>query len=81
MLKKTKDINVKAFNVITNKNEAKTMQNIFHVIVNANLILQHVIQIKNGITKHVNVKLKNIISAKMIVVGILALVFVRTVSI
>ena len=30
-------------------------QNIFHVTVNANLIIQHVIQIKNGIIKHVNV--------------------------
>ena len=30
-------------------------QNIFHVTVNANSIIQHVIQIKNGIIKHVNV--------------------------
>ena len=52
--KKAKDINVKAFNIITNKN----------VIVNANSIVQHVIQIKNGILKHVNVSVKITISAK-----------------
>ena len=40
--KKTKDINVKTFKMITNKNEAKTMVicNIFQVIVNANSIVQ-----------------------------------------
>ena len=36
----------------------------FHAIVNANSIVQLVIQIKNGIIKHVNVNLKVIISAK-----------------
>ena len=37
VLKETKDINVKALNMLTNKNEAKTMKKIFfHVIVNAN---------------------------------------------
>ena len=40
----------------------KQLQNIFHVIANA--IVQHVIQIKNGIMKHVNVNVKIIISAK-----------------
>ena len=34
--KETKDINVKAFNMIINKKEAKTMTKIFHVIVNGN---------------------------------------------
>ena len=54
--KKTiKDINVKVFNTITNKNVAKIMSNIFHVIVNTNSIVQHVIKIKSGIMKHVNV--------------------------
>ena len=42
----------------------KPWQNIFHVIVNANSIVQHVIQIKNGIIKHVNVNVKIIVSAK-----------------
>ena len=44
--------------------------------VNANSIVQHVIQIKNRIIKHVNVNV-NIISVKEIIVGILAYVFVR----
>ena len=50
MFQKSKDINVKVFNMIT--------QNLIHVIVNANLIVQHVIQIKNGIKEHVNVIVK-----------------------
>ena len=75
--KETKDINIKTFNMITNKTEAKTMTNIFHVIANANLIVQLAIQIKNGITKLVNVTVKVVVHAKMIVDGILAHVFVR----
>ena len=34
------------------------------MIVNVNSIVQHVIQIKNGIIKHVNVNVKIIVSAK-----------------
>ena len=56
-------------------------QNIFHVIVNANSTGQYVIQIKNGIITHVNVNVKIIVSVKTIIVGILAYVFVRLVSI
>ena len=56
--KEKKDKNVKIFNVITNKNKAKTMTNKFHVIANANSIVRHIIQIKNGIIKHVNVNVK-----------------------
>ena len=74
-LKKTKRINT-----ITNKNEAKTMTKHFHVILNANSTIQHAIQIKNGIMKRVNVKVKIIVSAKKISVGILARVFVRIAS-
>ena len=70
--KETKDINVKVFNIITNKNEGKTMKKIFHVIV---------MQIKNGIIKHVNVNIEIIIIAKMIIIGILVHVFVRIASI
>ena len=55
----------------------KQGQNMFHVT--ANSIVQHVIRIKNGIIKHVNVNVK--IGAKKIIVGILAHVFVRIVSI
>ena len=50
----------------------KQWQNIFNVIVNENSIVQHAIQIKKGIMKHVNVSVKIIVSAKEIIVGILA---------
>ena len=43
---KIKDINVKAFDLITNKDEARGMTEHIHVLANANLILQHVIQTK-----------------------------------
>ena len=56
-------------------------QNIFHMILNANSKVQHVIQIKNGIIKHVNVNLKIIVSAKKIIVGIQEHVFARIVNI
>ena len=59
----------------------KQWQNIFNVTVNENSIVQHAIQIKNGIMKHVNVNVKIIVSAKKIIVGILAHAFVRTASI
>ena len=36
----------------------------FHVIANANSIVQHVIQNKNGLIKHVNVNVKIIVNAK-----------------
>ena len=54
----------------------KQWQNILHVFVNANLLGQLVIQIKNGITKHVNVNAKTIAYAKNIIVGILSYLFV-----
>ena len=59
------------------KMKLKQRQNRFHAIVKANSIVQHVIQIKNEIMKHVTVNVKIIISAKKIIVGILAYVFVR----
>ena len=63
--------------MITRISEAKTLENIFHAIVNANLTVQYVIQIKNGIIKHVSVSVKK----KKIIVEILAHVFVGMVSI
>ena len=51
------------------------------MIVNANLIVQHVIKIKNGSIKHVNVNVKIITSAKNIIVRILAHVSVQIASI
>ena len=44
----------------------KQWQNISHVIVNANSIVQCVIQINNGIIKHVNVNVKIILRARKI---------------
>ena len=58
----------------------KQWQNKFHVIVNSNSIVQHVIKIRNGTIKHVNVNVKIILSGKKIIAGILAHVFVRIVS-
>ena len=48
-----------------------------YVIVNANLIVQYVIQIKYGIMKHVNVNMQIVVSAKKIIVGILAHALLR----
>ena len=59
----------------------KQQENIFHVMVKANSIVQHVIQIKNGIIKHVNMNVKISASAKKIIVGMLAHVFVRIANI
>ena len=42
----------------------KQWQNIFNVIANANSIVQHIIQITNGIMKHANASIKLIASAK-----------------
>ena len=56
--KETKDINIKAFNMITNKNEAKAMTEHISLIPNANSIVQHEVQIKNGIIKNVNANIK-----------------------
>ena len=70
--KEAKDINVKTFNMIINKNESKAMTgdmivnwcDVIHVIVNANSIVQYAIQIKNGVIKHVNVNVKITIHEK-----------------
>ena len=51
------------------------------MIVNANSIVQHAIQNKIGIIKHVNVNVKIIVSAKKTKAGIQVHVFVRIVNI
>ena len=60
---KTKDINVKLFNMITRINEV-----IFNAIVNANAMAQYVIQIKNGILTNLNVSVKSIVNIKKIII-------------
>ena len=68
----------KAFNMRTKNMKLKQWQNIFHGIVNENsIIVQNVIQIKNGMIKHVNVSVKIIVRVKKIIIRILAHVFVR----
>ena len=44
-------------------------------------IIEHIIQIKDGIIKHVNMNVKIIVHVKKIILGILAHVFVRMTSI
>ena len=61
--------------------ERKHLRNLFRIILNANLIVQYVIQIKNAIMKYGNVSIKIIVTSKMITIGILADVLVRIVSI
>ena len=50
------------------------------MIVNAYSIVQHVIQIKNGVIKHVNVNSIIIVHAKKVIIAIAAHVFVRIAS-
>ena len=53
---------------------------IFNLTLNAKSVVQHIIQVKNGMIKHHNVSVKIITHAKNIIVGIVAHVFVRTAS-
>ena len=50
------------------------------MIVNANSIVPHVIQIKNGITVNVNVTAKNIKRASKVIVGIQSHILVKLVE-
>ena len=80
--KKPKDINVKVFNMITNKNEAKTMTKQISCDCKCKCsIVQHIIQIKIGIIKRFNVNAKTIVSAQKIIIGILAHPLMRIASI
>ena len=51
------------------------------MIVNASSIVQHVIQMENGIKVNVNVSVKRVERAEKIIVGILAHVFVKVIGI
>ena len=51
------------------------------MVLNVNSIVQHVIQIKNGIMRNVNVSVKGTGRVRKVIVGILAHVLVRIVSI
>ena len=69
--KKAEDLNLTVFNMITGTNKSKNWQSIYHAIVNVNLIVENVIQIKSGIMINVDVSVKNIIYVKKIIFGIL----------
>ena len=56
-------------------------QNIFDMIINPNSMIQHMIEIKNGLMTNVNMSVKNIALAKKIIAGILVHVFMSIVSI
>ena len=58
----------------------KHWYDMFQVILNANSIVQYIIQIKNGMKKHVNVSVKVAIHAKKVIVGIAGHVFARAAS-
>ena len=74
--KKTKDVNVKVFNMIKNKNEAKTVTKHIWCDCKCKVISTNAIRINNRIIKYVNVNVKIVTSAKKIIVGILGHVFV-----
>lgn len=61
---KTKCLNVKFFHMVKIIYEAEHWRNIFRVIVNANSIGQHVIQIKNEIIINTNASVKIIVTIK-----------------
>ena len=63
---KTNDVNVKIFKMITIRNEAKTLVRHISYDVNANPIVKHLIQIKNGTIKYIDVSVKNIVHAKIL---------------
>ena len=67
--------------MITNKNEAKAMTKYISCDGKCKLNIEHVIQIKDGIIKQVNMNVKIIVHVKKIILGILAHVFVRMTSI
>ena len=78
--KETKDINADECNMITNEDEAKAMTE--HISCDCKCNSNRTIyNSKQKIIKHVNVNVKIIVNAKKIIVGILALAFVRIVSI
>ena len=68
---KTKDVYVKVFYMITRTNKAKTLIKPSLCDCKGKFIIQHVIQIKNAMMKHVSVSVRVIVRTKMILVRIL----------
>ena len=66
--------------MITRRNKSKTLKKIFHEIINVNLMVENVIQVKRGMKNCVDVRAKiekSIIYVKKIKCGILAHVLVK----
>ena len=66
--------------MITRRNKSKTLKKIFHEIINVNLMVENVIQVKRGMKNCVDVRAKvekSIIYVKKIKFGILADVLVK----
>ena len=76
--KEKKDINVKEFNMITNKNEAKAMTQHTSCDCKYKSNSRKCNSNQNGIIKHFNVNVKIIVHVKKIIAGILTHVFVTT---
>ena len=55
---KTEDVNLNVFNTITRINESKTLTKYFSCMVNVNVMVENVIQIKRGIKNCVDVSAK-----------------------
>ena len=80
--KKTEDLNLSIFSMITEINESKTLTKHISCIckfanVNVNLMKQNVSQINVGITINVDISVKNIMYVKKIMFGILLLGVVK----
>ena len=72
-----KAINIKVFNMITIKNEVKTMAK--HIPCDCKCKLNSITCNSNQ-KKHANLNVKTVVHAKRVIFGILAHVFVKTIS-
>ena len=79
--KKAKDVDVEVFNMILYKNESKAMTRPISCNCKCKFNSKHIIQIKNGIMKHVNVNVKIVVHTKNTIAGILVHAFMRIASI
>ena len=62
MFRVKQNVDAKVFNMIERKNKVKTLLNVFLVILNVNLIVQLVTEIKDGIM--INVKCKKYLTCR-----------------
>ena len=74
-------MNIKLFKIITNKNEAKTIAKLLSYDCKYKFNSANCKSTKNGIMINANASVKRIVSAKKIIAGTLAHIFVRIGSI